>query len=294
MGLAEQLRAGASLVRKSTTFTTDPSGIGAQSIDSSYAILSIQVNAPCRIRFYDNEASRDDVAEAARPFTDTGVPSSVALVGDFSMSAAGIYSTDPILYAVSENFSSPLTYYRIEPSTPQTNVTLTTYTIEDNTIIAGESLIYAVDNRRNLPIVTASLSGGEFETGSISNSTIPQTYLLVHASGSDVANIARLRLYSNSGSLSNADELNRPFSTEPSASAYLITDVILNGTDITYFSPKIIGSNLQNMGPNLLLIRGNQEALSGKNEMYYVLENLDPLAVDTPISASVSVFALEG
>jgi len=293
MGLAEQLRAGASLVRKTTTFTTDASSIGSASIDSAYAILSIATSAPCRIRFYDNEASRNNVGEVARSATNTNISSSVALIGDFSMSAAGAYSVDPILYAVSENVTSSFTHYKVEPSASVT-ITLRTYTVEDNTIVPEINSAYSISNRRHLPMISASLSGSQIKTGSILDSNIPQTYLLVHASGSGATNIARLRLYSTSGSLSNAAELSRPFTTEPSASAYLIADMILSGSGVTYFSPKIIGSNLENMGQNLLLIRGNRELLSGESKIHYILQNTKVGDPATSISASVSVFALEG
>lgn len=294
MGLAEQLRAGATLVRKTTTFTTDASSFGSASIDSAYAILSIATSNPCRIRFYDNEASRNNVGEVDRPFNDTSISASVALVGDFSMSAAGLYSVDPILYAVSENFTSSFTHYRVEPSASVT-ITLNTYTIEDNTIVPGVNPSYAISNRRTLPMVSGSLSGSEVKTGIIEDSNIPQTYLLVHASGSDPINIARFRLYSTSGSLTDLTELERPFTTEPSASTYLIADMILSGSTTTYLSPKIVGANLQNMGNNLSLIRNNETLLSGKNEMYYILQNASGSGAPArSISASVSIYSLEG
>lgn len=292
MGLAEQLRAGANLSRKSISFSTSPSGSGSVSIDASYCILGIQVSNPCRIRFYDNVSSRDNAGEIIRSFPDTNVSASVALVGDFSMSAAGLYSVDPIVFGISDNFSS--SYYRVESNSSVINVTLNTYTIEDGTVLAGVNPIYSVANRRRLPLVSASLEPSKMKSGSISNSEIPQTYLLWYASGSDAENIARLRLYSTSGSLTNATEQSRSFSTEPSASANLIVDMILSGSGVTYFSPKIVGSNLQNMGQNLSLIRGNQTLLSGKNEMYYILQNASGSGIATSISASVFVYALEG
>lgn len=293
MGLAEQLLAGAVLTRKSTTFTTAASGSGSVSIDASYAILGIQISNPCRIRFYENTSSRDDSQEINRAFGNRSISSSVALVGDFSMSTAERYSVDPILFSVSQTFSSPLTYYRIEPSA-STTVVLNTFTLEDSNVAPGANPAYIIDNRRLLPMVSASLSPGQIKSGSITDSNIPQTYLLINASGSDATNIARLRLYSTSGSLYDSVEKSRVFSVEPSASAYLIVDMILSGSTTTCFSPKIIGSNLANMGNNLLLLRGNQSLISGKNEMYYLLENADSLGSATSISASVSIFALEG
>lgn len=291
MGLSEQIIAGATLERKSTTFITDLSGVGSVSLGSAYAILSVEANTPCRLRLYDNQTSRDDAGETARLFGSTNISASVALIADFSMSSAGKYTVDPVLYSVVNNLSNPLTFYRVEPASAIT-VGITNFNIEDSTIPLGSGG-YIISNRRKFPTFTgsAALSAGAQVSGTVANSSIPQTYLLVSASLDNAAHRARLRLYSTSGSLFNSTEKSRPFSTEPSASANLIADIILSGSTDTYFVPKIVGSNIQNMTTNLLSMRGNDSIISGKNELYYILENVG--ASSAAISASVHIYSLE-
>ncbi len=286
MGLAEQIRAGANLSRTDVTFTTSGTGIGTVSVAPSYALLRIEASAPCRLRLYDNLSSRNNAGEIVRPFGNTNISESVALIADFSMSQAGQYTVDPVLYAVSSDFSNPVTYYRVEPASA-INVKITNYSIESVDVPVGTGQ-YTIDNRRTLPYITASLAAGAKFSGSIYDSEIPQTYLLVSAS---INTTARLRLYSNTSSLANNEEVNRPFSVEPSASFHLIADMILSSSNTTYFSPKIVGANLANMGENLLLIRGNQQLINGKNEIYYILENLSASPIEA--SASLHVYSLE-
>jgi hypothetical protein len=284
MGLSEQIQAGANLERADVTFTTSVTGVGSASIAPSYAILKIQASSPCRLRLYDNLSSRDEAGEIVRPFGDTNISESVALVGDFSMSAAGQYAVDPVLYAVSADFNNPYTYYRVSPAS-SIDIKVTMYPIE---IVAPGVGAYSLDNRRTLPVITASLSAGATVSGSLASTEIPQTYLLVSASANS---LSRLRLYSTTAALSNTQEITRPFSVEPSASFNLIADMILSASKTTYFSPKIIGANLANMGSNLLLIRGNQALIDGENELYYIIENISASPIQ--VSASLHVYSLE-
>jgi hypothetical protein len=285
MGLAEELRAGASLDRTDTIFTTSVSGVGSFTIAPSYAIIKIEASAPCRLRLYDNQASRDDATESARVFGDTNIGEAIALIGDFDIGSSGVYTVDPTLYSVSSIFSSPTTYYRVSPASAIT-IKITAYNLEDVNFPAGTG-DYTINNRRTLPVISATLASGSKTTGTLTDNNIPQTYLLVSSSAN---NTARLRIYSNTGSLSDTTEINRPFSIEPSASAHLIMDTILyNGT--TYFTPKIIGANLSNMGENLLVIRANRALLAGENEIYYILENIT--ASPITVSAYLHVFSLE-
>lgn len=291
MGLAEQIRAGAVLERINTTFLTSPSGSGSVSLGSAYALLGVQTDTPCRIRFYDNTASRDDAGEISRAFGNPNISASIALVADISMSVAGKYSIDPVLYGMASSLSNPLTYYRVTPSASFT-VIVSTYSIEDSSIPSGVG-DYTISNRRGFPTFTGSsaIAAGGMVSGTIENSIIPQTYLLISASLDNAAHRARLRFYSTSGSLYDSVEKARAFSTEPSASANLIVDMILSGSQITYFTPKIMGSNIQNISTNLSEIRGNDARISGKNELYYILQNVG--ASSAAISASVHVYSLE-
>jgi hypothetical protein len=290
MGLAEQIRSGAVLDRINTTLTTDVSGVGSVSLGSAYALLGIEVDTPCRIRFYDNVASRDDAGEINRAFGNTRISASIALVADISMSSAGKYTIDPVLYGMPLNFSNPITYYRVSP-TAEIDVVVSTYAIEDSNISVGTGE-YTINNRRELPTFTGgTLSAGAMVSGTIQNSTIPQTYLLISASLDNTAHRARLRLYSTSGSVYDDVEKARPFSTEPSASTNLIVDMILSGSEVTHFVPKIMGTNIQNISQNLSEIRGNESRISGNNELYYILQNVGTVSAN--INVSVHVYSLE-
>lgn len=291
MGLAEQLRAGAQLERTSTTFTTDVSGVGTVQLSSVYTILSIQSDVPCRLRLYENAASRDNAGEVSRAFNNVFVSSSVALIADFSMSQAGIYSTDPSIFAVTQNLASPDTFYRIEPSSPSAKITLRTFPLEDNTITAAIATPYSVANRRSFTITT-NLAAAELVSGTLADATFPTSYLLVSSSLADNSQRVRLRLYSTTASFGDATERNRPFTTEPSASMDLIVDYILSGSNLIYFSPKIIGANLANRGNNLLGIQSSQTLLDGKNELYYIMSN-EGTGGTVTMNANLHVYSLE-
>lgn len=290
MGLAEQLRAGGNLIRRSRTFTTDTIGSGSVALGSAYAVLGIQASSPCRIRFYDDIDSLKNVGEVARTFGDTNISASVALIGDFSMSVAGQYTVDPILFGIPATASTALTWYRIEPASPTVNIQVTNYLLEDIPPTAGT--LYILDNRRSLPTISATLSSGGQASGSIVDSSVPATYLLMSASLDTPTQVARLRLYSTTSSLSSSVEKARPFATEPSASAYLIADIVISGSEVVKFTPKIVGANLDNMGTNLSLIKGNQSLIDGSNQLHYVLDRTDGGGSAT-VTVNLHAFSLE-
>lgn len=287
MGLAEYLEAGAFLNRQINTFQTSTNGSGSFSLGSAYVLLSMTTTFPCRLRLYDDQASLENFGEMSRPFGITNISSSVALIGDFSMSVAGTYTIDPVLYGVVNNVSNKLTYYRVENtgSGQVPAITFNTYLLEDPAISS--------QNRRTLPTIAHNLSGSQLVTGTITSTTIPQTYLLVSASVSGSSTIARLRLYANSASLYDTTEINRPFVSESTAGAFLIVDAIMSGSETTNFIPKIIGANLKNITTNLNLIRNDINKIMGENALYYILQNASTSPATVPISASIHVFSLE-
>jgi hypothetical protein len=286
MGLAEYIKLGVSLKRESISLQTDSVGSGSIELGSAYVLLNITNTVPCRLRLYDNQSSRDNAVEKNRVFGNTNISAETALIGDFSMSNATTHTVDPVLYSVVQNPSSKLTYYKIDgvTSPPYPTITFNRYLLENPDISAA--------SRMTLPTIQHNLSAGSRASGSLVDSSIPQTYLLVSASvsGSDVR--ARVRLYSTSASLYNATEITRPFATESNATSYLIVDAILSGSETTYFVPKIIGANLQNMGTNLNLTRIDRTKMVGEHEIYYVIENM-ATAGTANISASIHVFSLE-
>ena len=288
MGLAEQIRAGASLTREIITINTDPAGSGSISVGPAYGVISIQTTTPCRFRLYDDEASLNDADEIARPFPANNIKDSVALVGDFSMSLAGtLYTIDPMLYGAS---AAGISYYRVEPASAML-VQIDRYLMEDPLIAPEVGSPYEVSNRRTLSPIMASLGAGSLITGSLASSEIPQTYLLISGSLAGAGTRARLRLYRNSSILSNATEQNRLFQNEPAYGTPLIADMILSGSEPIKFSPKILGANLENMGSDLNTIRANIALISGEPELYYMLNNL--AAVTASLTASLHVFSLE-
>jgi hypothetical protein len=286
MGLAEYIKAGAGLQRTVINLQTDITGSGSIDLGSAYVLLSMTTTAPCRLRLYDNSQSRDDTAEKTRIFGNTNISASTALVGDFTMSA-GTYTIDPVVYGVVENSISKLTYYRVDNTAsgqfPQ--ITFKRYLLENSSVSTAA--------RKSIPVMTASLAANALVSGTLYDSQIPTTYLLVSASVSGSSTRARLRLYSTSQSFSDTVEVNRLFTTESSATSKLIVDAIMSGSQTTYFVPKIIGVNLKNTGTDLNLIRNNIEKIMGENELYYILQNVNTTGGTVAISASVHLFSFE-
>lgn len=293
MGLAEQIRAGATLQRSNIQIVTDGSGYGSASLGATYALLTVQTSEPCRLRLYDNLDSLEDATEISRTFGNTNVPPTIALIGDFSMSEASRnYSVDPMLYAVVDDTGSTFTYYRIDGAATPPVIQIGRYLMQDVSVVATGSSFYAVDNRRSFTITTDTLSTNELTSGSLTgDSTIPVTYLLVSASLDGAGTLARVRLYSNSSALYDATEKARSFENEPAVATPLIVDAFLSGDEITYFAPKIVGANLENMGSDLTLLRSNNTAIQGNNELYYIIENKG--GSSTVIDAMLHLYALE-
>ncbi len=293
MGLAEQIRAGANLTRDTITIS-DAIGSGSVSLGGTFVVLSVQndnTSSPVRFRLYDTSESMEDVTEKSRVFGNTNVPPTITLIGDFSMSAGGIYSIDPVVFGHSRTTTTPLSYYRVEPSGSQIKVNR--YLVEDVSIPAIAGTAYDVSNRRHLPAITGSLSAGGMVSGTLTTSEIPTTYLLISASVVTSTHIARLRLYASASSIYNTEEKNRIFSVEPSSSVRLIADMIISGSEDLNLSPKIVGANLQNLGASLLTIKGNDSLIMGEREIYYILQNAKNSGGTENISASLYVYAME-
>jgi hypothetical protein len=287
MGLAEYIKAGAVFKREEITLATNNTRSGSVDLGSAYMLLSITTNAPCRFRLYDNQSSRDVVGEVSRSFGNTFVSNSIALVGDFSMSAADTYTIDPAMFGVVDSPTSKLSYYRIDNASPGVFPTIifNKYLLEDSTI--------STTNRMQMPTITATLNSPQTITGSITATSIPRTYLLVSASMVGTNNVSRIRLYSTSHSLSNPTEISRSFATESADNTNLIVDAILSGSQTTYFVPKIIGANLRYMTTDLNDIRFNKSLIMGENELYYILQNLDTSGGSKTTNVYLHVFSME-
>ena len=287
MGLSEYIRASMKLTRDNITLQTDSIKSGSVQLGSVYTLLSITTDVPCRLRIYDVSQSRDNSVEANRLFGNTNIPDSIALIGDFSMSSAGTYTIDPVVYGATSRPIDKLAYYRIDNvnTAPYPTIKFNRYLLEDSTLSTA--------NRKNLPVITASLAVNGLVSGTLVDSQIPRTYLLISASLSGSNSTARLRLYTTNEALSNLVEISRSFAVEPTTNSKLIVDMILSSSVTTYFIPKIVGANLQTMGTDLNAMRTNTNSIMGNNELYYILQNNATTGGTVPISASVHVFSLE-
>lgn len=294
MGLFEQIKDGAVLKRENIAFSADVGGTGTVALGSVYALLSIQTTAPCRLRLYDTQASRDDATESSRTFGDTNIPNNIALVADISMSAVGTYTIDPVLYGATDDVTTKLSYYRVNPPGITPSIVIKRFLLDDRNIVPNPQASYEIDNRRTLPAISETLAYAQSGSGSISNSIIPTTYLLISASLTNSNQIARLRLYNQSSSINNESEKTRLFAIEPSQSIGLIVDMILSSSvNPTYFVPKIIGSNLQNVGTNLQIAKINNSLIAGEKELYYILENVEVGSPSETIEVKLNVYSLE-
>jgi hypothetical protein len=281
MGLLEQINAGAVLDRQTISFTVDANGSGSFEVGSAAILLNISNSQPCRLRLYDDEASRDVTAEINRPFTSSFVEQNIALVADISMSNLGNYSLDPVLYSVSQDKNL---YYRIDEVGNTPTLSITTFLLEDDRVVLP------TPSKRTLNPITATLDVGELDSGSITGDEIPKIFILVSASLDDGA-FGRIRLYNKASSLDNTTEKSRPFSTEPPASVGLIVDAVITGSvggGILHFSPKIIGANLENLQTDLL-----SSQVDGQKEIYYILENTNTSGGSVTITTSLHIFAIE-
>lgn len=278
MGLAEQLREGAILERKNIPFSGTT--VGSAFFGATYAILDIEVDTPCRIRFYDDQSSRDDSTEISREFGDSTSTTDIGLIADVSMSAAGKYTMDPTVYGMPTDTANYLTYFRITESSGEVNGSLTVYPLEDENIVANEENdFYKISNRKTL-----ELSGG---SDILTGAGVPRTYLMISATSDEEC---RLRIYADITSRDDSVEIGREFNEAVvNPNIKIIADMELEEGEVTKFYPKIIGANLETLSGisgNIDTIRLNRNLINSRSEIYYRLE---------PSTAKVNleVYALE-
>lgn len=283
MGLKEHLQAGAVLTRDTIEILSDTNDSGSVDLGSVYVLYGIESSTTCRLRLYDNLNSLNDLTEKARVFGDTNVPSNIALIGDFTLTA-GKYTIDPVFYGVTEDPTTRLTYYKVDNAPSLPTFRFSRYLLEDSAV--------NTTNRTQLPVIQETLTALQLKSGSVFDLNTPRTYLFVSASVNNTIAPIRVRLYNTEGILTSSVELNRPYTTETQTTALLL-DAILTGSEVTYFVPKIMGANLQNMGVDLNTIKNSFSTLAGKHEMYYVIENLATTGLAQPVTASFHVFSLE-
>jgi hypothetical protein len=277
MGLAEHLRDGAVLERRTIPFSGD--GIISTSFGAAYVILGIEVDEPCRIRFYDDEDSVNDALEQTRSFGDTTVTTDIGLIADISMSATGSYTIDPVLFGVPQDTESYLTYINItENSEPEVNGNLLVYILEDQDLQVNEDNPFY-----NIPLRRTLTFNGNKSTLNSAGDLAPRTYLMIDAT-SDTD--CRLRLYGKLQSVFNETEVSRSFDEAVlDPNLVLLADMVLESGSITKFIPKLIGKNMETTTFDLSSIAINRAAIGGFSEIYYKLEPSG--------SVEMNVFTLE-
>ena len=300
MGLEEHIKAGAQLTRD-TIVLNAPTGSGSFDLGPAFAILRIQTDNAVRLRLYDREESRDNAAEINRPF-GIGISPDIALIADFSMSAAGTYPIAPAVFGFCSSSTSSQTFYRIENATGQqvdSIIRITRFLMQDESVPPLGGTFYVTDNRRVVSIDNSATNlsssadfGASFASGVLSVGNVPQTYMMISASLANSGHKARFRLYATQSAIYSLTEISRSFTTEPSESMALLVDTLINsGSNTVFFSPKIFGANLQNMGNDLLVTALDSTKISGNSEMYYILQNLTSVPANPVVN--IAVYALE-
>lgn len=281
MGLVEQIAVGGLIKRDRVSFTTTGT-TGEVDLGAAYALLSVEVDAACRLRLYDNASSRNDSTEASRPFTTTTIPNSISLIGDFNFTEPGVQTIDPLVFGIMESPSTTSnTFYRIS-SAGNVNVTVSRFLLYDKNVVTFPN------SKRTISLSTnGSLGSNATTTGTITTDA-PSTFLI---SKIESPNNCRVRMYRYASALSNSAEQNRPFTAEPSADVGLIIDAQVVGGSPLYLTPKILGANTQNLvGNSLISIRNNPALLDGVSAVYYSITNTGSPASFT---AEVHILSLE-
>jgi hypothetical protein len=289
MGLEEHIKAGAVLTRNTIQLSSQD-GLGSVDLGSVFNILQIQTASPARLRLYDRESSRNDATEIARPFG--AYPSTdIALIGDFSMSAAGTYAIVPTVFGVAQISTNAATYYRIEDENGLAAGTfaITRFLLEDATVQPEAETPYTVGNRRVLTI-NQTLAQNAFASGTLANT--PKTFMLISGSLANAAHKARIRFYASSSAIYNTTERNRAFATEAPVSVGLISDILIDdATFPIYFTPKLFAANLENIGNNLQDAISSPQNIAGNSEIYYYMQNIG--STTATITFNVAVYSLE-
>lgn len=293
MGLEEHIKAGAQLTRDTIAFTA-ATGSGVVDLGPAYAVLKIQTGIPARLRLYDREDSRDDPSEISRPF-GIYASTSIALVGDFSMSAEGTYTISPAIFGFSQNRNSPQTFYRIENAIGQPSQSafrITRFLLEDKSILPDPETFYTVDNRQVISIEKPVGNMGPNEIISGTLASVPRTFMLISASLENPSHKARVRFYATSSAIYDITEKTRPFSVEPSETVELLADIMISsGSYPIYFTPKLFSANLENMGNDLEITITDAAKIDGNPELYYYFENLNPAINSTKVN--IAIYSLE-
>jgi hypothetical protein len=274
MGLKEQLTLGASTIQRQTSVFTvsgsKPQFTGSVSVGRTFIFTSVQATSPCRLRFYGNTSSRDNVNELSRPFISQSISGSIALLADVNLNTTTIFNLVPPLFGA--NLNNPIAstiYYTLDTGSSvfsgTNTVTVNTFNLEDSSVVSLPGVI-----TRETFLVTGSISSGQTITGSIPT---PKTYLLFQVAP-NVTPI-RLRLYSAANYRDDATEISRGFGVDPTGSSGIIADLYMDTVETSSLTPIVLGRNMET---------------TPTSTTYYRLDNI---SAASPVSTSISVFSLE-
>lgn len=257
--------------RTTTTFTKPAgqlidSGSPKTTMGSAFILLNAKLsgNAPCRLRLYADQTSRD--IDANRPAGNYNISESVALISDIVLTNTTAFNFDPPI--LGNSLSGGQIWYHLSGSAPELSVTLTTYPI---------ATIESPELGRNAIIVQGSSipTTGFGVSGSITTS---KSFIILSGSATSES---RLRLYSRPVSEVPLAEQTRSFDTQSQNNSLLIADLMFDSASFKY-----------QLVPLLEAYTWNQQSyLTSNGELGYILQNRS--AGTTDITASLYIYSTE-
>lgn len=261
MGLLEQIVSGARFTRTSVSLPTGPAVGGTTAFGSTFVLLNVSVDSPCRVRLYYDSASR--VIDELRTTESFAISASVGLILDtyVPVGTSSLLLDPPIFGTTLLNGE---TWYTVDEGTgtPQLSI----YPIESS----------FVDDRSSVEIRRTNFTtgSGAFAEG---NLVTPKSFLILSASATSES---RLRLYSRPNTEVPSYERSRPFGVIPSTGSFLIADMMFDSASFPYkISPLLQAYNLQSY-------------LDGSNQVGYLLQNSSS-RTNIDFTASLYIYSLE-
>jgi hypothetical protein len=259
MGLLQLIQSGTKLTRDTLTLTNTPVSGSTSAFGSTYILLDVTVNNPCRIRLYSDSSSvAIDNSRTTSSFT---IDDAVGLTLDTLITSQSYtLNFDPPI--IGTTFSASTTWYNISGS--NVTATFTYYPIE------------IVDTQRHvLTFQYPSLPTGSYFSDNIVS---PKSFLILSASSNYSG--SRLRLYSRDVATVTPSELSRPFGTQPGSQVSLISDMVFDSASYAYkLVPILQAYNLESYA-------------IGDNYVGYALENISS-ATMTDVTASLYIYPIE-
>lgn len=259
MGLLEQIENGVKFSRSTVALTNSPVSGSTTDFGSTYILLSVSVNNPCRIRLYSDSSSV--AIDAPRTTASFNIAPEVGLTLDtFVANQSYKLTFDPPI--IGTTFSASNTWYNISGS--NVTATFTYYPIEVNDL-----------QRQTTVFQYATLPVGTYYSDNIAS---PKSFLILSASGNYSG--SRLRLYSRDISTILSSEISRPFSTPADSQTSLIADMVFDSASYAYkLVPVLQGYNLENYN-------------FANNYIGYILENISSVNM-TDVTASLFIYPIE-